>query len=546
MSSPYLISWPCLRFVDVPNNKVSNQHKPPTITNPKSKPIFGISTDTTKTTTNEPSKTSIVSKTTVSPDTQLDTTQKQPKTFAQALSNVCDIPTSQLPQPVLKGDNYAITIPDDEVDAGINSFKFNLHARVIWPKGTIAPTAVALRYKLSQIWKNLSKWVVTSIAKGYFEFSFPSLEDVKRVISTSSWNLNPGVLKLFSWTRDFNPKVQNTTSTQVWLRIYGLPQEYWRPRILFSIANSVRTPICTGPASTKPMMERTFGHFARVLVDMDITQQLRYEVLVERKDYAFFVDLVYENLPEFCTHCLKIWHHVDDCRFLTKPNDVPDTKKQLGEVRKVFQVSNDGRKKQGNQVNDPIVVEDVADTSKKKSSASLHTGAVENQNKTSGTEVQPQINRFEVLAQKEAEAYKDKDVELEDEVNAKLDEENNEDVEDYSSTHETEFVDNTQYAPILERIDNDDQPVDNTNVLNMEKERLLEIENKNKEFLQDSWENIVNDEAIEQIFLKQLEEDPQDGFQVVSRSKGKLVKKKTPIKSDYATIFKSGNTEPFK
>lgn len=56
----------------------------------------------------------------------------------------------------------------------------------------------------------------------------------------------------------------------------------------------------------------------------------------------------------------------------------------------------------------------------------------------------------------------------------------------------------------------------------------------------------MNDEAIEQIFLKQLEEDPQDGFQVVSRSKGKLVKKKTPIKSDYATIFKSGNTEPFK
>lgn len=93
------------------------------------------------------------------------------------------------------------------------------------------------------------------------------------------------------------------------------------------------------------MMERTFGHFARVLVDMDITQQLRYEVLVGRKDYAFFVDLVYENLPEFCTHCIKIWHHVNECIFLTKANDVPETKKQLGDVRKVFQVSNDGSKK---------------------------------------------------------------------------------------------------------------------------------------------------------------------------------------------------------
>jgi len=39
---------------------------------------------------------------------------------------------------------------------------------------------------------------------------------------------------------------------------------------------------------------------------MDITQQLRYKVLVERKDCAFFVNLEYENLPEFCSHCLKI------------------------------------------------------------------------------------------------------------------------------------------------------------------------------------------------------------------------------------------------
>jgi len=29
--------------------------------------------------------------------------------------------------------------------------------------------------------------------------------------------------------------------------------------------------ICTDAASSKPMVERTFGQFARVLVDMDVT-----------------------------------------------------------------------------------------------------------------------------------------------------------------------------------------------------------------------------------------------------------------------------------
>jgi len=95
-------------------------------------------------------------------------------------------------------------------------------------------------------------------------------------------------MKLFVWYRDFNPNLQSSTSAQVWVRIYGLPQEYWRPRILFANATSVGTPICTDAASAKPMIERTFGQFARVLVDMDVIQTLRYKVLVERKDYAFF------------------------------------------------------------------------------------------------------------------------------------------------------------------------------------------------------------------------------------------------------------------
>lgn len=47
------------------------------------------------------------------------------------------------------------------------------------------------------------------------------------------------------------------------------------------------------------MIDRIFGQFVRVLVDMNITQTLRYKVLVERKGFAFslFFELEYDNLP---------------------------------------------------------------------------------------------------------------------------------------------------------------------------------------------------------------------------------------------------------
>jgi hypothetical protein len=202
---------------------------------------------------------------------------------------------------------------------GLETCKYNLHSRIIWPKGSTPLTVQALHTKLSTLWKDLSLWGVSSLGKSFFEFTSTRLEDVKCVRSVSSWNLNPGIMKLFSWTRDFNPNLQNSTSAQVWVRIHGLPQEYWRPRILFVIASSVGTPICTDAALAKPMIERTFGQFARVLVDMDVTQTLRYEVLVERKDYAFFVDLDYENIPDFCNHYRKIGHNIDYCKFLRFP-----------------------------------------------------------------------------------------------------------------------------------------------------------------------------------------------------------------------------------
>jgi len=153
---------------------------------------------------------------------------------------------------------------------------------------------------------------------------------MKRVRAVASWSLNPGVLKHFAWTQDFSPSTQHQSTTQVWLRIYGLAQEYWRKKILFAIACSVGTPICTDSITNKPRIERSFGHFARVLIDLDRSQELRYRVLVERKGFAFFVDFEYENLPEYCTHCNCTGHSVDKCKRL---NEIKGKKPVVQQVK---------------------------------------------------------------------------------------------------------------------------------------------------------------------------------------------------------------------
>jgi len=330
-------------------------------------------------------------------------------------------------------------------------------------------------------------------------------------------------MKLFPWTKDFCPNSYSSTSAQVWVRIYGLPLEYRRPRILFAIDGSVGTPICTDSASTKPMIERTFDQFARVLVDMDITQTLRYKVLVERKHYSFFVELDCENIPDFCNHCLKVGHHIDFCKNL-KTNDVKDGEEISNRNNTLPKQPVWHRKptvsKQGNDVTDPIIVGNSKDI----------VGNVENTNSgiilannnagTSGAKKNfeiPQSNTFDALKCHESnhdpiiQAMKDADTQLEREVNLQL-ENQAECCETEASSQGTEFVDATQL--ILQSDDNDSLNQDinfddaNDQIEPTRKAATVEeIEKHNREFLKQSWANITDDVEAEQRFLQHLETD---------------------------------------
>jgi len=58
----------------------------------------------------------------------------------------------------------------------------------------------------------------------------------------------------------------------------------------------------------------TYGHFARVLVDVDLTCLLHEQILVECSGYAFFVDIGYERLLAFCSSYKIIFHSINKCR----------------------------------------------------------------------------------------------------------------------------------------------------------------------------------------------------------------------------------------
>lgn len=72
--------------------------------------------------------------------------------------------------------------------------------------------------------------------------------------------------------------------------------------------------LCLNSAFNKNCFDRSFGHYVRVLVDLEMTKELCYKILMERKGFAFFLELEYENLPQFCSNCNMIGHSINNCK----------------------------------------------------------------------------------------------------------------------------------------------------------------------------------------------------------------------------------------
>jgi hypothetical protein len=52
----------------------------------------------------------------------------------------------------------------------------------------------------------------------------------------------PKNFELVCWSKEFNNKMQQNSSGEVWVKLHGLSQDYLGPNILVAIASSLGTP----------------------------------------------------------------------------------------------------------------------------------------------------------------------------------------------------------------------------------------------------------------------------------------------------------------
>ncbi|KAL5699090.1 hypothetical protein ACHQM5_030038 [Ranunculus cassubicifolius] len=100
----------------------------------------------------------------------------------------------------------------------------------------------------------------------------------------------------------------------------SLSQEYWDEEILMSIAMGVGNPMQVDEKT----LNRNFGYFAQVLVDVDFGRPIPEQVMVrapkigDKPAKDFWQTILIPKYPKLCSHCKVVGHLVQDCTVLNK------------------------------------------------------------------------------------------------------------------------------------------------------------------------------------------------------------------------------------
>ncbi|CAN0873377.1 hypothetical protein LINGRAHAP2_LOCUS10357 [Linum grandiflorum] len=110
---------------------------------------------------------------------------------------------------------------------------------------------------------------------------------------------------LKQWCPQFVPEDATMSSLITWIRIEGLPLEYYQDDALYPIVSQIGSPIHVDRQTAVV----TRGKFARVCVEIDLSKPLPPDVGVD----GAWLKVAYEGIPSICRYCWHAGHTTETC-----------------------------------------------------------------------------------------------------------------------------------------------------------------------------------------------------------------------------------------
>ncbi|KAH1256677.1 putative ribonuclease H protein [Glycine max] len=140
---------------------------------------------------------------------------------------------------------------------------------------------------------------------GYFLLRFKNREDRETVMMRGPYTIRNMPIILKEWTPDFNLSKDLERTMPIWVKLSQLPLCLWGLKSLNKIGSAISNPLMTDECTAQKLRVS----YARILVEVDITQKLVEEITISDRTGGKIKQIVeYEWKPEFCEKCQKAGH----------------------------------------------------------------------------------------------------------------------------------------------------------------------------------------------------------------------------------------------
>eukprot|EP00253_Pinus_taeda_P010874 PITA_10874 len=146
-------------------------------------------------------------------------------------------------------------------------------------------------------------------AQGFFMAIFSNLEDKNRIFEEGPYFLNNAGLFMKFWEERYNPEKEKMLDGPVWVRLFGLPDEFWDPEILEGIGNSIGSFVKIAEATKRGK----YNAYARICVYINLADPLPENVKVGYHDTIWKQPIDYEHIPFRCHICHEYGHLYRQC-----------------------------------------------------------------------------------------------------------------------------------------------------------------------------------------------------------------------------------------
>ena len=143
------------------------------------------------------------------------------------------------------------------------------------------------------------------LGNGFFLTRLSLREDYENILKRGPWFIGEHFLSIRPWEPDFRPETASVTSVAVWVRLNGLPIEYYNSEAFYYIGKTISNVL---RVDTQTATEAR-GRFVRMCVQIDMEKPLITTVLIGK----FEQQVCYEGIQKLCFSCGRIGHRKEAC-----------------------------------------------------------------------------------------------------------------------------------------------------------------------------------------------------------------------------------------